>query len=134
MCSAWATICPSGSNTAAEQSARSLMFGEYAARRRATPISSATPASAWRNTSSSTADSSAIEVHHQVAYLVHHGDLTVGQQRGGVRLLDQRRAIDLVAGCQPRSGDNPGLHGLAGNADLAGSFRCRISLVPVTRG
>src|SRR5436853_7750604 len=100
MCSAWATISPSRLNTAAEQSARSLMLGEYAARRSATPISSATPASACRNTSSSTPDSSVIEAHHQVPGVIQHGDLPIGQQRGGVRLFDQRRAGDLVAGRQ----------------------------------
>ncbi len=42
MCSAWASISPDGMNTAAEQSARSLMLGEYAVRRSTIPISSAT--------------------------------------------------------------------------------------------
>src|SRR5918998_1957699 len=128
MCSAWATISPSRSNTAAEQSARSLIFGEYAARRRATPISSATPASACRNTSSSTADRSAIEVHHQVAGVVHHGDLVGSQQRGGVWLLDQGRTSDLVSGGQPRSGEHPNLPRAA---DLAAPLRRRLALVPV---
>src|SRR3954465_8551498 len=111
MCSAWATISPSRSNTAAEQSARSLMFGEYAARRSATPISSATPARACRNTSSSTADSSAMQTHHQVAGVVHHGHLVRSEQRGGVRLFDQRGADDLVPGAEPGAGDHPRLHG-----------------------
>ena len=43
MCSAWARSRPDGSNTAAEQSARSLMFGLKAARWRTAPISSAIP-------------------------------------------------------------------------------------------
>src|SRR3954447_8452260 len=119
MCSAWATISPSGSNTAAEQSARSLMFGEYAARRSATPISSATPASACRNTSSSTAESSAMQPHHQVAGVVDCGDVVGSEQGGGVRLLDQRRTADLVPRCQPGSGDHPCRDGAVGDADLA---------------
>ena len=45
MCSAWTSSVPSGVNSAAEQSARSLMFGLYAARRSTAPISSATPVS-----------------------------------------------------------------------------------------
>jgi hypothetical protein len=43
MCSACATSSASGPKTAAEQSSRSLMFGEYAVRRSTAPISSATP-------------------------------------------------------------------------------------------
>src|ERR671937_3240437 len=131
MCSACATISPSGSNTAAEQSARSLMFGEYAARRSATPISSATPARACRNTSSSTADSSAMHTHHQVAGLVHHRHLVRGQQRGGVRLLDQCGTGDLVPGGEAGAGDHPGLHRLPRDADLPGPFLLGGTLVPV---
>src|SRR2546425_12166600 len=40
MCSAWAIILPSARNTAQLASILSLMFGEYAVRRRAIPISS----------------------------------------------------------------------------------------------
>ena len=43
MCSAWASSSPSAVNSAAEQSARSLMLGLNAARRSTAPISSATP-------------------------------------------------------------------------------------------
>ena len=43
MCSACASSSPSAVNSAAEQSARSLMFGLNAARRSTAPISSATP-------------------------------------------------------------------------------------------
>ena len=52
MCSAWATIRPRASNSAAEQSRRSLMFEEYALRTSAVPISSATPDSALVSTDS----------------------------------------------------------------------------------
>ena len=45
MCSACTSSSPSAVNSAAEQSARSLMFGLKAARRRTAPISSATPVS-----------------------------------------------------------------------------------------
>ncbi len=45
MFSAWASSSPSAVNTAAEQSARSLMLGLKAARRSTAPISSATPVS-----------------------------------------------------------------------------------------
>ena len=45
MCSAWTSSSPSGVNSAAEQSARSLMLGLNAARRSTAPISSATPVS-----------------------------------------------------------------------------------------
>src|SRR5688572_216212 len=44
MWAAWATIEPWASNSAADESRRSLMLGEYAPRTRAAPISSATPA------------------------------------------------------------------------------------------
>ena len=54
MCSACASISPSATKTAAEQSARSLMFGENAVRRSTTPISSATEARRLRATSSET--------------------------------------------------------------------------------
>ena len=54
MCSACANISPDGTNTAAEQSALSLIFGEYAVRRRTTPMSSATAASRLRATSNVT--------------------------------------------------------------------------------
>ncbi|MEZ5143553.1 MAG: hypothetical protein R2726_13700 [Acidimicrobiales bacterium] len=43
MFSAWASSSPSAVNTAEEQSARSLMFGLYAARRSTALVSSATP-------------------------------------------------------------------------------------------
>src|SRR6185312_4482423 len=132
MCSAWATISPSESNTAAEQSARSLMFGEYAARRSATPISSATPASACRNTSSSTPDNSSdTEAHHQVAGLVYYRDLASIEQRGGVRLLDQCRPADLIPGGQRGPGNHSGVDGVAGDADLAGPLRSGLTLIPV---
>ena len=39
MCSAWTSSSPAAVNTAAEQSARSLMFGERADRRSTSPIS-----------------------------------------------------------------------------------------------
>ncbi|HSM44123.1 MAG TPA: hypothetical protein VK969_03815 [Acidimicrobiia bacterium] len=51
MCSAWASISPSGVNTAAEQSARSLMLGDNDVRRKTTPISSAMAANRLRATS-----------------------------------------------------------------------------------
>ena len=43
MCSAWTSSSPAAVNTAAEQSARSLIFGERADRRSTSPISVATP-------------------------------------------------------------------------------------------
>ena len=46
MCSAWTSSSPSAVNRAAEQSARSLMFGLNAARRSTAPISSAMPGQA----------------------------------------------------------------------------------------
>ncbi len=52
MCSACATIRPDASNSAAEQSLRSLMFEEYALRTSTVPISSAIPARALRSTDS----------------------------------------------------------------------------------
>ena len=52
MCSACAIIRPSGSNSAVEQSRRSLMLAECAARISAAPISSATPRSAEASTCS----------------------------------------------------------------------------------
>src|SRR5437867_3994724 len=53
MCSAWAIIRPSARNRAQLASILSLMFGEYAVRRRAIPISSGTKATAfWRISSS----------------------------------------------------------------------------------
>lgn len=58
MCSAWARRAPAGSNTAAEQSARSLMFGLNAPLRSTAPISAATPESLAIRTLSSAADSS----------------------------------------------------------------------------
>ena len=45
MCSAWTSSSPAAVNTAAEQSARSLMLGERADRRSTSPISVATPVS-----------------------------------------------------------------------------------------
>jgi hypothetical protein len=45
MCSAWASISPLGVNRAAEQSIRSLMFGENELFRRTMPISTAIDAS-----------------------------------------------------------------------------------------
>ena len=47
MCSACTSSSPSAVNSAAEQSARSLMFGLNAARRSTAPISSATPSSRY---------------------------------------------------------------------------------------
>ena len=43
MCSAWTSSSPAAVKSAAEQSARSLMFGLNAARRSTAPISSAMP-------------------------------------------------------------------------------------------
>ena len=54
MCSAWTTIRPRSSNSAVEQSRRSLMFDENAARTSTAPISSATARSALPITCSST--------------------------------------------------------------------------------
>ncbi len=45
MCSAWTSSSPAAVNTAAEQSARSLIFGERDDRRSTSPISVATPVS-----------------------------------------------------------------------------------------
>src|SRR5437867_6591034 len=55
MCSAWAIIRPSARNRAQLASILSLMFGEYAVRRRAIPISSGTKATAFCRISSSAA-------------------------------------------------------------------------------
>ena len=52
MCSAWASISPEASNRAAEQSARSFMFGEYAVRCSTVPMSSAIELRRLRATSS----------------------------------------------------------------------------------
>ena len=54
MCSAWATIRPAASKIAVEQSRRSLMFAENAARTSTAPISSAIARSALPSTCSST--------------------------------------------------------------------------------
>ena len=58
MCSACTSSVPSAVNSAAEQSARSLMFGLYAARRSTAPISSATPVSREMRTCSAAGSSS----------------------------------------------------------------------------
>src|SRR5881398_1608919 len=57
MWAACAIIAPSASNSAAEQSRRSRMFGDSAEWIRTSPISSATAAKAWPITSSPTASS-----------------------------------------------------------------------------
>ena len=54
MCSAWASSSPSAVNSAAEQSARSLMLGLNAARRSTAPISSATPVEPRRSRTAAT--------------------------------------------------------------------------------
>ena len=61
MCSACARSSPSAVNTAAEQSARSLMLGLYAARRSTAPISSATPARRETSTCSAAGSSALID-------------------------------------------------------------------------
>src|SRR5699024_5139706 len=100
-------MVPSAANTAAEQSARSLMFGEYDARRRATPISSATPARACRTTSSCTGVRSAIEGHHQVVLVIDVCPVVGQQERRGVLLLDECGTVDHVAGGEGRAMDHP---------------------------
>src|SRR5215210_1008837 len=62
MCSAWATMRPSASKRAVEQSLRSLMFEEYAPRIKTAPISSATPESALAKTESVTGSSRSLAI------------------------------------------------------------------------
>ncbi len=65
MCSACMTISPRGSNSAVEQSRRSLMFAECALRTSAAPISShaalSAPVTTWSSTASSTGQHHAID-------------------------------------------------------------------------
>src|SRR5919197_356522 len=99
MCSAWATIFPSASKSAAEQSRRSLMFEEYAPRMRTAPISSATPARALARTERVTGSRrSAIPApQHQAARLVDATGPPGRDHARGLGELDQGRPARLAA-------------------------------------
>src|SRR6058998_3058772 len=92
MCSAWDTMRPSASNSAQLASIRSLMFGEYAVRRRAIPISSGTKATAfWRISNSAALTSPHLDLDDAVAE-----DAEPPLRRDDGRrlvLLDHRRAL-----------------------------------------
>src|SRR2546428_7364952 len=94
MCSACAIILPSSRNRAQLASILSLMFGEYAVRRRAIPISSGTKATAfWRISSSAALTSPHLNLDDAVAE-----DAEPPLRRDDGRrlvLLDNRRALRM---------------------------------------
>src|SRR3954452_4174935 len=94
MCSACMTISPRGSNSAVEQSRRSLMFAEWALRTSAAPISSHAAFRAPVTTCSSTGSSTA--EHHAVAGLL--AVPSIGHEQRQLRVvgaqLDARTGLD----------------------------------------
>src|SRR5947208_7215695 len=94
MCSACMTISPRGSNSAVEQSRRSLMFAECALRTSAAPISSqaafSAPVTTWSSTGSSTRE------HRPVGRLLPAPSIRHEQRDLGVvgAQLDARAGID----------------------------------------
>src|SRR3982751_3266251 len=94
MCSACMTISPRGSNSAVEQSRRSLMFAECALRTSAAPISSHAALSAPLTTCSSTGSSTA--QHHAAVGLLLPPAVGHEERQLGVvgAQLDTRGRID----------------------------------------
>src|SRR4051795_7022445 len=123
MCSAWATMRPSASNSAAEQSRRSLMFDEYAPRISTAPISSAMPASALASTDSVTGSrrrSPMGMLQHQGPDVVHRPAPGRAHRACGLGELDDRRALDARAASHRRPVVHRRLHPLAVEVDVAG--------------
>ena len=104
MCSACTSSVPSGVNSAHEQSARSLMFGLYAARRSTAPISSATPVSREIQTCSVAGSSHAsVRSHDPRAERARLGAPAVGDPHRAVGFGDDRGTDDRARG-RPRAG------------------------------
>src|SRR3990172_6224334 len=106
-----ATVSPSAVNTDVEQSARSLIFGEYAARIRPASISSATAASELLITSSSVtplpligllsgAGTQRSSLEQQTAARVDGRPYLGGHDDGRIHLLHDRRTAQRDAGRQ----------------------------------
>src|SRR2546427_2329763 len=94
MCSACAIILPSSRNRAQLASILSLMFGEYAVRRRAIPISSGTKATAfWRISSSAGLTSAHLNLDDTVLEDAQPPPRRARFRRLG--LLDNRRGLPM---------------------------------------
>ena len=111
MCSACTSSVPSAVNSAAEQSARSLMFGLYAARRSTAPISSATPVRREISTWSAARDptfiaSSSGAGEHPRAERARLRDPALGDPHRAVGLGDDRRT-GARARARRRAGRRP---------------------------
>src|SRR5436190_19627399 len=107
MCSAWATMRPPASNSAAEQSRRSLMLEEYAPWMSSAPASSAMLASALERTDRVTGSSRsligsprALSSQHQRAGIVDGPAPARSHDARGLRELDHRRSGHLEAGAE----------------------------------
>src|SRR4051794_13151112 len=97
MCSACASSVPSAVKTAHEQSARSLMFGLYAARRSTAPISSATPVSREIHTWSVAGSTSDRPLDYPRAELARFRSPAVGNPHRAVEFRDHRGPDDAGA-------------------------------------
>src|SRR4051794_36063665 len=124
MCSACATMRPSASNSAAEQSRRSLMFDEYAPRISTAPISSAIPANALASTESVTGSSRrSLMLEHQRSDVVDLALPVRAHGARGLRELHDRRALDARALAHRRAVVHRGLHPVAVEVHLARVLR-----------
>ena len=117
MCSAWITSRPAASNSAVEQSRRSLMLGDSALWISAVPISSAIPRSEPTATCSSAAFTRSLQP--QDALLVGRAGPAGRDEAGRLRELHDRRALDLGAGRQAGPAQHLGVDVLALPADRA---------------
>src|SRR5262245_16720105 len=115
---ACASVSPDNVNRLAEASSPSLTIGENELFRSASSISLAMPSSLLRTTSTVTGSSAALirassscvcSVEYQVAELVHPGAPGGPEQRGGVVLLDDGRAVKTFPRPQRRAVVNRGL-------------------------
>src|SRR5215211_5134432 len=96
MCSAWATMLPSASKSAVEQSRLSLIFEEQEPRIRTAPISSAIPARALARTESVTGSSLPIVFfQHERAYTIYHTPPRWPYDASGLPELDYGRTLYL---------------------------------------
>src|SRR6516165_4599354 len=107
MCSAWHKVVPCLSNSAVEQSRRSLMLVEKLARTRASPISSAIEDNALPITSTVIGSTNYLggrrswQLQQQIEEPVDGCGGTGHNQGRRVHLLDDRGSFDAVAGGKP---------------------------------
>ena len=144
MCGALATRLPSWLNTAQEKSRRSLMLTEWAVLASVAPICSAMDMNRLLNTSSITGSTSGADRHARGPrhdppedQVVAGGELGAPagfDHRGGVGLVDDRRAVDGVARRAVPRGRRPASRARRRRSGFARESAAASGGAPSTRG